>query len=305
MAKRPNPLEAEIRRMLALYHCDVGVAAQSLKGGPVISVRGDEYFPMASTFKVAVAATVLRQVDEGRLALDQMLAVDPEMVVPSDVIANRFIHPGIALSIMNHIEVMITESDNTATDVLMKAVGGPRVVTACLRSIKLKGQRVDRDTAGIIRDFYQVGADGYLKDTLEAALKADPALQRRGSEPNPDYDDDARDTTTPVAMASLLSKIFNGAVLSPAGTAFLIGVMERCRTGPRRIKGMLPDGTVVAHKTGTIGGTINDAGVMTLPGGGKVAAAIYIKKSAIPVAHRERLIAQIARAIYDYYLFRQ
>ena len=81
--------------------------------------------------------------------------------------------------------------------------------------------------------------------------------------------------------------------------------MRRCETGLARLKGMLPDGTDVAHKTGTIGGTTNDVGIMSLPNGaGQVAIAVFVKASARPGAERERVIAQVARAVHDYFLYR-
>jgi beta-lactamase class A len=104
-------------------------------------------------------------------------------------------------------------------------------------------------------------------------------------------------------MADLLTRIFNGKALSPESTRVIIGIMERCRTSPGRLKGILPRGTLVAHKTGTIGGTANDVGVMTLPGkAGQIVIAVYVKKSMAPTTDRDRTIAEIARAAYDYFL---
>ena len=80
--------------------------------------------------------------------------------------------------------------------------------------------------------------------------------------------------------------------------------MERCRTGAGRLRGLLPPDTLVAHKTGTIGGTVNDVGVMTLPqNAGQVVIAVFIKGSDASEAVREKTIAQIGRAVRDYYLF--
>jgi beta-lactamase class A len=80
--------------------------------------------------------------------------------------------------------------------------------------------------------------------------------------------------------------------------------MERNTTGKARIRGRLPEGTVVAEKTGTIGGSLNDAGLITLPGdAGKVIVVVFIKQSKKPFEDRERVIADVSRALYDYYLF--
>lgn len=296
-------LQAQIERLAPTSGGVVGVAAWRLDGkGPRILLNGSEAFPMASTFKVAVAGTILAGVDSGRLKLDQMVPVEPDMLVPSDVIAENLIHPGISLSVYNLLELMLTHSDNTATDVLQKLAGGGEAVTAWLRKQGVEGQRIDRDTHGLLRDFFGVDARG-LKGWEEAA-KANPGLEARGDHPLPSFDNDPRDSSTPEAMGQLLTLIYSGQALSADSTQVLRGIMERCRTGAARLKGLLPAGTVVAHKTGTIGGTVNDVGVMTLPGdAGQVVIAVFVKKSDLPYEKRERAIAEIARSVYDFYLF--
>jgi beta-lactamase class A len=117
------------------------------------------------------------------------------------------------------------------------------------------------------------------------------------------FQNDRRDAVTPGDMARLLVKIQKGEV---AGAELLLDIMTRCQTGDARLKGLLPKGTAVAHKTGSMGETItNDVGIVTLPGGaGHVAVAVYVKGSDQPLAARERAIAEIGRAVYDYFLFR-
>jgi beta-lactamase class A len=117
---------------------------------------------------------------------------------------------------------------------------------------------------------------------------------------------DPRDTATPLATVDLLKRIYRGEILSPASTARLIQILEATTTGAARLKGMLPAGTVVAHKTGTTAteqgfnaGT-NDVGVITLPDhAGRFAIAVYVKGSTASLADRERIIARIARAAFD------
>jgi beta-lactamase class A len=105
-------------------------------------------------------------------------------------------------------------------------------------------------------------------------------------------------------MAGLLERIFTGKALSPASTKLLREIMERNTTGKARIRGRLPDGTTVAEKTGTIGGSLNDVGLITLPGNaGKLIVAVFIRQSKKPFEDRERVIADVSRALYDYYLF--
>lgn len=301
----PAAVEAEIAHIAKGIDGIVGVAAWRLDGrGPRILVNADQQFPMASTFKVAIAGTILSQVDKGRLKLEQLVAIDPNMMVESEGLAETFHHPGVSVSVENLLELMLTVSDNTATDTLEKLVGGPAVVTQWVRSQGVTGLRVDRDTAGLIRDFYGLPPGPSFPASLEAGLKADPNLEDKGDKPDPAFDNDPRDTSTPTAMAELLQRIYSGKALSPSSTSLLRQIEERNTTGKTRIRARLPLGTVVAEKTGTIGGSVNNVGVITLPGkSGKLILAVFIKKSSKPIEDRERVIADISRALYDYYLF--
>jgi beta-lactamase class A len=271
--------------------------------GPRVLINADQCFPMASTFKVAVAGTILSQVDSGRLSLGQLVPVPAAMVVQSEGIAEIAKHSGVSLSVHNLLELMLTVSDNTATDVLTRLAGGPVAVTAWVRAQGVEGVRVDRDTAGLLRDFFRL-PPGPFPDALAAALKSDPELEKRGDKLNPAFDEDPQDTATPLGMANLLDRIFAGKALSPASTELLTGIMERNTTGKARIRGRLPGSVAVAEKTGTIGASLNDVGMITLPGNaGKLIVAVFIKKSKKPFEDRERVIADVSRAIYDFYLF--
>ncbi|MDT9598238.1 class A beta-lactamase [Sphingosinicella rhizophila] len=309
MAEQAAPsvarLQSEIARLATAAKGVVGVSAWRLDGrGPRIALNAEQRYPLASTFKVAVAGAIMARIDRGELTLGQMIEVDPDKYASSPVIAEELIHPGVSLSVHNLLELMITHSDNTATDVLTELAGGPAGATAWLRAQGITDQRIDRDTRALLRDFFGLPATGPLAEAFERAAKADPSLGERSSRPFPAFDNDVRDTSTPEAMANLLTRIFSGKALKPASTKVLTDIMERTKTGKTRLKGLLPEGTVVAHKTGTIGGTVNDAGVITLPGeAGQIVIAVYIKKGEAPTPVRERTIAEIARAVYDYYLF--
>jgi beta-lactamase class A len=296
-------IQAEIARHAEIAGGETGVAAWMLdREGPRVLFNADQPFPMASVYKVAIAGAVLASIDERKLSLDQMIAIDRANFVPSDVIATKLIHPGISLSVQNLLELMLTESDNTATDLLMDLAGGPQAVTRWVQKQGVTGLRVDRDTDRLLRDFFGL-PDGPLEEVYVEAVRKDPGLEAIGSLPNPRYDEDPRDSSTPVAMGELLAGIFDAKTLSPASTKLLVGMMERCKTGTGRLVGRLPAGTIVAHKTGTLGGTVNDAGVIYLPDdGGRLVIVVFIKKSDRPEADRERAIAEIARSVRDYFL---
>jgi len=280
---------------------EVGFAAAISGADTVISLNGDEPFPMASTFKVAIAVAILTRVDKGELRLDQLVDVTPDMyVVGSNVLAQNFVHPGLKLSVANLIEVMITESDNTATDIIIKLAGGPAAVTKNLRDIGINGQRIDRNTADIIRDFANLPGPANVAVVAEAE-KADPGFESRTEDRNLDFEKDPRDQSTPKAMLDLLLAIENGTALSAENRDFLIGCMSRTRTGKDRLKGMLPEGTPVEHKTGTVGGIANDVGYVTFPDGRRMVIAVFTKNSTTPAADQDRAIAETARTLYDYY----
>jgi beta-lactamase class A len=309
-------LKAEFARFATMSDGSVGVAAQRIRPDGtldphIIALNGDTLFPMASTYKIAVAGTILSQVDRGIVSLDTMLPVNPAIVVPSSGIAEQMPHPGVTLSVHNLLELMITRSDNTATDVLVAKAGGPQVVNAWLRSIGITGQRVDSNTADLLYRAMGLSPETLHKDgrkpeqIMNAAIAADAELQERDAKdlPNIAFANDPRDTSTPTAMAQLLIAIRTGKALKPGTTATLLDIMTRCHTGAMRLKGMLPPGTPIAHKTGSLNGTGNDAGIVTLPDGSMMAIAVFVMKDRKGHVSRDRIMAEATRAAFDYYLF--
>src|SRR5665213_816001 len=283
-----------------------GVSATHIESGRSVSVRGGEGFPMASAFKVPVAVQVMTLVDNGELTLDKMVSLTPRDLHPgSGKLSELMFHPGVALSIENLMELMLTISDNSAADVMLREAGGAAAVTARMRALGLPGIRVDRSTAMLISDW--VGAKNIPPETqwnrdmwsrLYDAVPNSEHMQARRSEMK-----DPRDTATPDDMTKLLVHIWNKDLFSRANADVLLGMMERCETGKARIKGMLPQGTDVAHKTGTLGGVANDVGVVTLPNGlGHVAIAVFTKASTKSEDAEEKAVAEVARTVYDYFV---
>lgn len=296
---------AAIERVASPLAGRIGFAAQEIGGKEVIAFNGDETFVMASTYKVAIAAAVLDRVDKKELSLDQLVDITPDMMMIGDAaLSDTFVHPGLQLSIANLIEVMITESDNTATDISMGLAGGPAAVTKYLRRLGITDFRVDRPTGEIIGEFYGLPGPATMKVATEA-FKTRPELATTLGDRNLDFEADPRDHATPLAMLQLLLAIDSGTAMSPKSREFLLGVMSRTRTGAGRLKGLLPRGTPVAHKTGTIGGVANDVGYITLPDGRRFAIAVFTSSSETSEANRDRAIAEIARSLFDYFLVAQ
>lgn len=272
-AEYGTPFERQVAMLADGQGGRIGVAAIDLGSGREIAVLGDQRFPMASTSKIAIAATFLEGVDQGRWSLTSEFP----MMIP--VRSTPFSSPvapvkaGQYFSALELIEMMITRSSNPATDALLKVVGGPAAVNDWARRAGISEFTLTRDIATLVRD------DG----------EVDPAQRI-----------DLRDSATPRAMVQLLSGIYRGRWLSPASRDVVIGAMERCRTGARRIPAMMPEAVTVAHKTGSLNNTSSDIGIITLPDGRSIAVAIYVTGQG-GKGNREAKIASIARALYDGY----
>jgi len=299
-------LERQIELVSRATDGVVGVSATHIESGRSVSVRGAEAFPMASAFKVPVAVQLMTLVDDGQTTLDHMVTLAPQDIRPeSGKIRELLFHPGVSLSIENLMELMLAISDNTAADVLLREAGGPAAVTARMRGLGLTGIRVDRSLALLFSDWF--GAKtvppesewtvGMWEQLYAAIPPADRTRAHRRQMSDP------RDTATPDDMTKLLVHIWKKDMYSPANGEELLGMLERCQTGKARIKGLLPQGTDVAHKTGTLGGVVNDVGVVTLPGGlGHVAISVFSKASGKPEDASERAVAEVSRTIYDYFV---
>ena len=300
-------LEREFARFAESSGGTMGIAAVHVETGRSAWLNPDEAFPMASTYKVPIAVQLLHLVDEGDASLDTRIDIGVDDYSPgSGMIAKLLDDPGLSVSLRNLLEIMLLISDNTATDRLLDAVGGGAAVTARMKALGVEGVRVDRPTIRLIGDWLGVeempSASGRRWDDYEALAGALPAEAREQAQRA--FELDPRDTATPRGMATLLGRIWNREALSASSTELLIDIMERCETGEARLKGLLPEGTVVAHKTGTIGRTTNDVGIVTLPeGAGHVIVVAFVKDSDLDTAARERAIADTARAAHDYFLF--
>jgi beta-lactamase class A len=235
-------LERELSMLVAGRSGEYGIAALDLRDGATVAINGNIPFPMASTVKLAIAATYLAEVDQGRRSLSDMIAGRPAARV---------------------MELMIVRSDNQAADQLLATVGGPAAVQQWLWSQKIIGLRVDRTIAQLLREH------GHLADS--------------------------RDVATPVAMVGLLYKLSSATVLSAQSRVLLFELMRRCETGTRRIRALLPAGTLVEDKTGTLDGVTNDVGFITMPDGHRVAIAVFARGG----RDRQSVIAEVSRVIYD------
>jgi len=300
-------LEAEMERVSRIAGGQVGAAVVHVESGRTALLNASDSYPMASAYKVPIAVKLLDRVDAGQERLDRMIELLPGDLHPgSGTLTPLFNKPGISLSVRNLLELMLLISDNSATDIILRLAGGPEAVTARMRELDFTGIQVSRPTALMIADWIGVRemppADEWTMEKIRAAFNAVPEDERRAAAAR--YPNDPRDSATPSDMARLLVKIHKRELHRSATAELLVDIMRRCQTGDARLKGILPAGTAVAHKTGTVGSTTNDVGIVTLPvDAGHIAVAVFVKASDQPVAKRERAIAEIARVAHDYFLF--
>ena len=252
----------------------VGVAVMLLESRESADLRGDEHFPMHSVYKLPIAMAVLQRVDKGELKLDQTVRVEK-----SDFVGRGMYSPvrdkypeGAQLTTAELLHYTVSESDGTTSDVLLNLGGGPRGVMAFLDEIKVSGINVVNSEKEIGRDWQTQYANW----------------------------------ATPKGAVELLAALQTRRGLSPESQALLLKLATESVHGAKRLKGQLPAGTVVAHKTGTgltrdgIASATNDIGIITLPEDRHLAVAVFVSDSTADDATRESVIARIAKAAWDW-----
>jgi beta-lactamase class A len=269
-ADRTNELRDRIEQISQAARGRVGVKATVLETGESVTLNGNQQFPMQSVYKFPIAMAVLAQVDRGKLKLDQKIRVEASDVLQGSRILDEK-SQGMEFSLAELLKYMVSESDGTSCDVLLKLLGEPRVVTEYLRGL---------------------GVNDIVVAHTEKELAQDTAVKYRNY-------------ATPDAAVVLLRAFHEGKGLSKSSQALLLQLMTETTTGPKRIKGLLPDGTVVAHKTGTsstvngVTAATNDVGLVTLPNGRHLAIAVFVSDSGANDAVREGVIAKVAKAAWD------
>jgi beta-lactamase class A len=267
----PNKrLRQRIEKIARAAQGRVGVSAMVLETGQSMVLNGKQRFPMQSVYKLPIGMAVLAQVDRGKVQLDRKIRIEASDVVPVSTVLDQKAQ-GKEFNLAELLKYMISDSDNTACDALLRLIGGPQVVTPYLQSLSV--------------------SDIVVANT-EKELAQDKAVQYRNY-------------ATPDATVVLLRALHEGRGLSESSQALLLRLMTETSTGLKRIKGMLPKGTVVAHKTGTsstvdgVAAATNDVGLVTLPNGHHLAIAVFVSDAKADMATREAAIARISRAAWD------
>ena len=302
--KKLEILRQEVASIAKTIHGDVGASVAILGENPIPLINGDKRFPFMSTVKTLVAIQALKRVEEGKFSLDQQITILPEDLTVMTPINMTFPEGPTTTTLYNLIWTAIVDSDNTAPGVLMRIMDGPKGVEKFWNSQGVKELSIDHNLRDLFIFAYGLDNNQQVKDLMRQKEKEPGgmwAFFESPLNPNP-LKTSTVDRIAPNEMVRALSKFLSGEILDKKRTDVLVSIMEQTRTGARRIKGMLPPGTVVGHKTGTGHNYIHDTGFVRLPDGRVMVIAIYTD-SVDPGAMRESVIAQIARSAYDYMLY--
>lgn len=272
-------LRDKIEQIVSGKNAVVGVSIIGNNGEDTISLHGDRRFPMQSVFKFHIALAVLSEIDKGKLSLDQKIEIGKEGLLPEDFWSPlRDENPeGGSFTIERLIQYAVSHSDNTACDVLIRLIGTPGTVEAYFR---------------------QHGIDDIQITFNEEEMQAK-------------WENMFRNWTTPKAASETLKLFYENRsnLLSKGSYDFFWKTNMETTTGKNRIKAQLPEGTPVAHKTGWSGtnketgvtAAVNDIGIVFLPDGGYFIISVFVSESMESLETNERMIADIAKATYDFY----
>jgi beta-lactamase class A len=273
-ACRAAQLNRDIRRSAGQARALVGVSC-SLPGLVLdCNLNANEKLPMQSVYKFPIGLAILHAVEQGQLVLSQpilFLAADAVRLGQHSPLRDMHPQGGVTVPLQELLRLAVSESDGTASDILLRVLGGPVVVDRYIRSL---------------------GVQGIAVVDTEKTLGKDVKAQYR-------------DTSTPAAMVRLLRLLADDSPLTSDHTALLLRLMTQSGTSSARIKGLLPPKTEVAHKTGTSGEdngithATNDVGLITMRNGKKLAIAVMIKDSPASEEVREQVIAQITKAVWS------
>lgn len=273
-AQQFKELNAKLQKIVTTHSAVTGIAIRHIESKKLVTINNVYNYPMQSTFKFPLAMYILDNVDKGKMKLTQKVHITKADLKPKTWSPLREKHPegNIDLTLAELLEYTVSKSDNNTCDILFKLAGGPKVVDKYIHSLG-------------------------VKDMAIAATEAQMATSWKVQYTN---------WTFPESMTILLDGLYNKRFLSEGSSNFLIKLMTESANSEKRIKGMLPKGTKVAHKTGTsdtnkegITAATNDVGIITLPNGKHLAIAVYVCDSKEKPEMGEQIIAEIAKAAYD------
>jgi beta-lactamase class A len=272
-------LRNKIEQTVSDKNAVVGVSIIGNNGKDTLSLQGNRRFPMQSVFKFHIALAVLSEIDKGKLSLDQKIEIGKDELLPEDFWSPlRDENPnGGSFTIERLIQYSVSHSDNTACDVLIRLIGTPKTVEEYIK---------------------KSGIDDIQITFNEEGMQAK-------------WENMFQNWTTPKAASETLKLFYENksSLLSKGSYDFFWKTNKETTTGKNRIRGQLPNKTIVAHKTGWSGtnketgitAAVNNIGIVFLPNGEYFIISVFISESKENFDTNEKIIADIAKATYDFY----
>ena len=277
-AQTTDALRKKIQQIASSKNAIVGVAIMGNNGRDTISLNAERHYPMQSVFKFHIALAVLSQIDEGKFWLDQKIAIQKKDLLPNLYSPIRDDYPnGASLPISKILAYTVSSSDNVGCEVLLRLIGGPKVVD-----------------------------DYFIKNNIK-----DVSIKFNEEEQQANWDLQIQNWTTPIAANKTLATFYYNRqkLLSKKNYDFIWKLMKKTETGESRLRGQLPKGTIVAHKTGSSGtnkegltAAVNDIGIIFLPNGQYFFISVFVTNSKENAATNEKIIADIGKAAWDYFI---
>jgi beta-lactamase class A len=336
---RADRLKAEIKRIAAVPGMQVGAAVWHLPASGAtaekVELDGDTPYPLASVFKLPLMLELVRQIQEGgKLTLaSQITLTNSEKCVGGGTLKDQ--PAGTRVSVERLIELMETISDNTATDILFRRIGLESVDrllkqlgcehseiqltnrAAWLLSLAACHQFRGMSPSELVESWKNLSTRERLAaaraaetENCNLSLSAFQHLEDASSSKNTPDDDILIATgmdnmASPDDLAHVLAQLDPNrkgiAILQPRWRKFCLGVLSRQHYNTRIPRG-LPAGVKVYHKTGTIAGVVNDAGLVELPDHSMLAVVVLVQQvHSDQGGQADRLIAAITRAAYAAY----
>ena len=253
--------ESSLRELERRNGGRLGVAMLDTAGGCRVVYRGDERFPLCSTFKFLASALMLARVDRGEERLYRRIVFSESDVVTYSPATKEHAGPS-GMTVDAICTAAVTLSDNTAGNLMLASFGGPAGLTAFVRTLGDPVTRLDR-----------------IETELNEGTPGDP-----------------RDTTSPLAMLGTMQRLVTGDVLSAASRERLIGWLVANKTGDKRLRAGMPSSWRIGDKTGTGGnGSANDIAVAWPPGRAPVFVTVYYTGSTISDEARSAVVAKAGR----------
>ena len=260
-----NDAVARIAGIEARIGGRIGVAALDTSNSKRLDYRAEERFPMCSTFKFLAAAAVLKRVDEKQEKLERFVPYDAKQILEYAPVTKEHLKEG-GMNLRALCAAAIEQSDNTAGNLLLDAIGGPAGLTNFVRTLGDRVTRLDR-----------------IEPELNSAIPGDE-----------------RDTTTPAAICLDMQRLLLGDALSEASRRQLEDWLQRNETGGPMIRAGVPKNWIIGDKTGRgANGATNDIAIIRPPDRAPILVAIHSVGSTATANDRAAAIAEVAKIVAE------